>query len=50
MRQAAHQVARGDLLGMLELFLAETPLIIHRGHLQQDQAVRQTLRRQGKNV
>ena len=34
MRQAADEVASGDLLRMLQLLLAQAALIIHRGHFQ----------------
>ncbi len=50
MRQAANQIARGNLLGMLQLFLAQASLVIHGRHLKQDQHVRQPLGSQRKDV
>ncbi|MNN89439.1 hypothetical protein D3C81_2072570 [compost metagenome] len=43
MRQTTYQIAGGYLLGMLELLLTQTALVIHGRHLQQNKAIRQPL-------
>ena len=50
MCQTAHQVTGGNLLRMLKLLLAQSTLIIHRRHFQQDQTFGKTLRGQRQNV
>ena len=50
MRQAADEVASGDLLRMLQLLLAQAALIIHRRHFQQNKAFRQPLGGQRQDV
>ncbi len=49
-RQTAHQIAGCHLLGMLQLFLAQAALIVHRRQLDQDIAFRQRLSGQGKDM
>ena len=36
MCQTTHKITGGNLLGVLELFLTQTALVIHWRHLQQD--------------
>ena len=50
MGQPANQIPRRDLLGVLQLLLAQASLVIHRSHLQQDIAFRQALCRQRQDM
>ncbi|MNH09887.1 hypothetical protein D3C79_693490 [compost metagenome] len=50
MRQAADQIAGRHLLGVLQLFLAQTALVIHWRQLDQDIAFRQRLSGQGEDM
>ncbi|MNE76083.1 hypothetical protein D3C80_1722960 [compost metagenome] len=49
-RQAAYQIAGCHLLGVLQLFLAQTALVIHGCQLNQNKAFRQRLSGQGEDM
>ncbi|MNZ84562.1 hypothetical protein D3C78_1033240 [compost metagenome] len=50
MRQATNQIAGGNLLSVLQLFLAQAALVIHRRQFDQDIAFRQRLGGQGEDM
>ena len=50
MRQAPHQIAGSNLLRMLKLLLAQSALIVHRRHFEQDQPFRKALRGKRQNM